>query len=487
MENLIIVRGGGDIATGTICKLYQSGFRVLVLEIKTPSAIRRNVAFSEAVYQGKQTVEDVTCILAVDLNEAAARLERRELVMLVDPQGECISKLKPMAVVDGILAKTNMGTHRGMAPITVALGPGFEAGKDVDAVIETMRGHSLGRVIYQGMAIPDTGVPGAIGGYAKERVIHSPGAGILRNVRKVTETVKQGEVIALIEAEGTSIPVKATIDGLLRGLIRDGYPVTKGFKIADIDPRIQEYDNCFTVSDKARCIAGGVLEAILHLSLKPSVGCVIMASGLSRRFGKNKLTEDFQGRSLIRRVLDLTGDGLFRKRVVVTRSEDICRICETDNIPVIFHDLPERNDAVRLGIRAMNDLDGCIFCPCDQPLLKRESLKRLLDTFAENKSGIFRLYSGEKKGSPILFGKEFFAELADLPPKRGGSYLAERYPERVIPVAALDELELYDIDTVDDLEWLMKISEMKEKYHVYDEKLRAGRQSGRGLCPAENE
>ena len=185
--------------------------------------------------------------------------------MLVDPSGACIPKLKPIAVVDGILAKKNLGTNRAMAPITVALGPGFMAGEDVDAVIETMRGHSLGRVLYHGSSIPNTGVPGVIGGYAKERVIKSPADGILRNVKHITDTVKTGEIIAVVETEAGEIPVRATIDGLLRGLIRDGYPVTQGFKIADIDPRIQEYGNCFTISDKARCIAGGTLEAILHL------------------------------------------------------------------------------------------------------------------------------------------------------------------------------------------------------------------------------
>lgn len=268
MENLIIVRGGGDIATGTIYRLYQCGFQVLVLEIPNPSAIRRNVAFSEAVYQGQQRVEDVTCFLAENLEDAVSMLNAGKLVMLVDPDGESIRKLKPVAVVDGILAKKNLGTNKGMADITVALGPGFEAGKDVDAVIETMRGHSLGRVIYQGKAMKNTGVPGVIGGYAKERVIHSPAKGRLKNVKKITDTVKQGDIIAMIETGEESIPVTATIDGLLRGLIRDGYPVTKGFKIADIDPRTDEYDNCFTISDKARCIAGGVLEAILHLYMK---------------------------------------------------------------------------------------------------------------------------------------------------------------------------------------------------------------------------
>ncbi|MCI5679061.1 MAG: EF2563 family selenium-dependent molybdenum hydroxylase system protein [Bacteroidales bacterium] len=268
MENLVIVRGGGDIATGTIYKLFQCGFRVLILETENPSAIRRNVAFSEAVYNGTQTVEGLTCTLAKTVEEAVSLLEERRLTMLIDPVGECIGQLRPMAVVDGILAKKNLGTHKTMAPITVALGPGFTAGEDVDAVIETMRGHSLGRVIYEGEAIKNTGIPGVIAGFSKERVLHSPAAGVMRNVKKITDTVGKGETIALIETKEGDIPVVATIDGLLRGLIRDGYPVTKGFKIADIDPRLQEYENCFTISDKARCIAGGVVEAILHLKNK---------------------------------------------------------------------------------------------------------------------------------------------------------------------------------------------------------------------------
>lgn len=264
MKDLIIVRGGGDLATGTIYKLKKSGFPVLILETANPSAIRRNVAFCEAVYQGIQTVEDMTCHLAESLGQARQLLSEGKLTVLVDPVGVSIREWKPLAVVDGILAKKNLGTSRVMAPITVALGPGFVAGQDVDAVIETKRGHNLGRVLWSGSAAPNTGIPGIIGGYGKERVIHCPAAGILRNVKKITDTVSKGDVIALVETETGTVPVEATLDGILRGLIRDGYPVRVGFKMADIDPRAEEYDNCFTISDKARCIAGGVLEAILQ-------------------------------------------------------------------------------------------------------------------------------------------------------------------------------------------------------------------------------
>ena len=264
MDNLIIVRGGGDLATGTIYKLKKSGFPVLILEIEAPSAIRRNVAFCEAVYQGTQTVEDMTCHLAQSAEQAEAFVREGKLTILVDPQGASISKLKPLAVVDGVLAKKNLGTNRSMAPITVALGPGFTAGVDVDAVVETKRGHNLGRVLWSGAAAPNTGIPGIIGGYGKERVIHSPAEGIVRNVKKITDTVSPGDVIAVVESEKGAVPVKATLKGILRGLIREGYPVKAGFKMADIDPRAEEYDNCFTISDKARCIAGGVLEAVLQ-------------------------------------------------------------------------------------------------------------------------------------------------------------------------------------------------------------------------------
>ena len=265
MDNLIVVRGGGDIATGTIYKLFKCGFRVLVLETEKPSAIRRNVSLCEAVYNGSQTVEDITCTLAADFAHAEKLLYNEGLAMMVDPQCKAVEYFKPFAVVDAIIAKKNTGMTIDMAPVTVALGPGFEAGKDVHAVVETNRGHNLGRVIYSGPAAANTGVPGIIKGYGRERVMHSPAQGVIKNIRHITDTVKAGEVVAVIENTDGVWEVKAGLDGILRGLIRDGYPVTKGFKIADIDPRSEEYENCFTISDKARCVAGGVLEAVMHL------------------------------------------------------------------------------------------------------------------------------------------------------------------------------------------------------------------------------
>lgn len=273
-KDLIVVRGAGDLATGTIHRLKKAGFRLLVLEAEHPAAIRRQVALSEAVYAGSARVEDVEAVrMDVDLAEKKNRKELLEPEMeriwkkdgvpvLVDPAGLSITALRPAVVVDAILAKKNLGTTKEMAPLVIALGPGFTAGEDVDVVIETKRGHNLGRVIRSGSAVPNTGIPGIIGGYGKERVMHAQAEGILRNAASIGDIVEARAVIAEIETENGTVPVEASLSGLLRGLIRDGYPVTKGFKIADIDPRKEELQNCFTISDKARCIAGSVLEVI---------------------------------------------------------------------------------------------------------------------------------------------------------------------------------------------------------------------------------
>lgn len=262
-SQLIIVRGAGDISTGTIHRLWSAGYRVLVLEIAHPSAIRRNVALSEAIYEKTAQVEDAVAVRIESYEEAEAVWERNQIPMLVDADGEYIEKLKPDVVVDAILAKKNMGTRIDMAPLTIALGPGFTAGRDVHYVIETKRGHNLGRVIKEGEAAPNSGVPGIIGGYGKERVMHAAAEGTLHIIRDITSRVEAGEKLAEIQtASGAVVPVCTEIAGIVRGMIREGYPVTEGFKIADVDPRIEELKNCFTISDKARCIAGSVLEVV---------------------------------------------------------------------------------------------------------------------------------------------------------------------------------------------------------------------------------
>lgn len=265
----IIVRGGGDLATGTIHRLWSCGFKVLVLETKMPAAIRRQVSVCEAVYDGETIVEGMKAIRIFSWEQAEKIIESGAVPVLVDPEGASIGMLHPRVVIDAILAKRNLGTHRGMAPLTIGLGPGFCGGKDVDVVIETKRGHNLGRVIYFGMAAPNTGIPGMVGGYAKERVLHAPVEGTFKGYAGIGDIVEAGApVAAVIGNDGTATSLTAAFSGIVRGLLRDGYPVTKGFKVADIDPRKEELANCFTISDKARCIAGSVLEVVVREYIK---------------------------------------------------------------------------------------------------------------------------------------------------------------------------------------------------------------------------
>lgn len=282
MKDIIVVRGGGDLATGVVHKLWSMKKEILILETEQPAAIRRLVAFSEAIYDGETEVEQVKAIrvnCSIDKDELAKALEdiwsKNAIPIMVDPQGVSIGLLEPAVVVDAIIAKRNLGTSMNMAPLTIALGPGFVAGDDVNYVVETMRGPDLGSIIEEGPAMANTGIPGVIQGFDKERVIHSPCAGVLRNVKQIGDLVKQGEVIAYIEkvsntqsacVEGrqdvNTVEVYGTIDGVLRGLIRDRYPVTKGFKIADIDPRLDQKECCDQITDKARRLGESVASLI---------------------------------------------------------------------------------------------------------------------------------------------------------------------------------------------------------------------------------
>lgn len=269
-NSILVVRGGGDLASGVIHRLFRCGYKILILESKKPSAIRREVSFCEAVYDGEAFVEGVLSQRIENVGQCEKIWEQGEIPILVDEDGSSIKSLKPDAVIDAILAKKNMGTTREMAPLTIGLGPGFLAGADVDFVVETKRGHDLGRIIEEGWAIPNTGIPGEIGGYGKERVIHSPASGVLHNKARIADLVEKDQEIAWISTEdGDEIPVLATLDGVLRGIIREGYQVFKGMKIADIDPRKKQKKNCNTISDKARCIAGSVVEILLSEEIFP--------------------------------------------------------------------------------------------------------------------------------------------------------------------------------------------------------------------------
>ncbi|MCC5910196.1 MAG: EF2563 family selenium-dependent molybdenum hydroxylase system protein [Clostridiaceae bacterium] len=266
LKDIVVVRGGGDIATAIAHKLHRSGFKVLILETALPLAIRRTVAFAQAIFDGEMMVEEIKAKRADGLHEVLEIWNENCIPIMVDDEASITKEFPVDTLIDATLAKKNIGTNRDMASITIAVGPGFEAESDVDLVIESNRGHHLGRLIFKGRAEENTGIPGLIHGFGIERVIKAPSSGKITNVCNIGDTVKKGDVIASIEGQ----PVEATIDGVLRGLIMDGMYVKKALKIADIDPRCKK-DHCYTISDKARAIAGGVLEGILYMRKKKNI------------------------------------------------------------------------------------------------------------------------------------------------------------------------------------------------------------------------
>ena len=261
--DIVIIRGGGDIATGIAYRLFKSGFKIVITDIEKPTAIRRKVSFCEAIYKDEVEVEGVKAIYCRDKNDIETIKQviiDGNIPVLVDEDCSIAYKLKPLAVVDSILAKTNLGTKMDMAEITIGVGPGFYAGRDVDLVVETNRGHNLARVIEEGEAAKNTGIPGNIIGFTSERIIRAGDKGIIKNYYKIGDMVKKDDIICTTG----EVDVRANIDGVIRGLLKEGLNVKKGMKIGDIDPRgILEYT--YTISDKARAVGGGVLEAIMRL------------------------------------------------------------------------------------------------------------------------------------------------------------------------------------------------------------------------------
>jgi xanthine dehydrogenase accessory factor len=258
MKPLVLMRGGGDIASGCVYRLRRAGYPVVISEIAIPTMIRREVCYGNAVHRGEMILERFTA-RHMSLADAVTSLQQGDgiIPVLTVPYEEILATLKPDIVVDAIIAKRNVGTTMGDAPLVIGCGPGFTAGEDVHVVVETMRGHTLGRCIYEGAALPNTGIPGNVGGYTVERVMHSPCDGLFTAKRHIGEEVTAGEVVGYVN----DVPIKSKINGILRGILANGLMVTKGFKLADVDARCEEF-HCFTISDKALAVAGGVMEAI---------------------------------------------------------------------------------------------------------------------------------------------------------------------------------------------------------------------------------
>ena len=281
----VLIKGAGDLASGIACRLHHSGMDVVMTEIGVPTTVRRTVAFSPAIYEGKAEVEEIEGVRCDSLEELVIAVAQRKIPVLEDPECRLAMEWKPDAVVDAIIAKKNLGTTIRDAKIVIGVGPGFTADVDCHCVVETKRGHDLGRVLWEGSAVPNTGVPGMIGGYAKERIIRASGDGIFKGMCRIGDIVEKGQLLGMAGEN----PIYAEIPGVVRGLLQDGVPVKEGMKSGDIDPR-SVVGSCYTVSDKARAIGGGVLEAIMTLHTKIyrqelPVALVMLAAGNSQRFG----------------------------------------------------------------------------------------------------------------------------------------------------------------------------------------------------------
>ncbi len=258
---MVLIKGAGDLATGIAYRLKKSGFDVVMTEIHKPTTVRRTVAFSQAVFDNEIVIEGIKGVKVNNINEIYEEIREGNIPIIIDEKAEIIKELRPDVVVDAIIAKKNLGTSIEDAPIVIGVGPGFEAKVDCHLVVETKRGHYLGKVIEEGSAIPNTGVPGNIGGYTKERIIRASSNGKIKPVVAIGDFIKKGDIVAYIDG----IEVLAEIDGIVRGMLQEGIEVFKGMKSGDIDPRCEK-DHCFTISDKARSIGGGVLEAIMYMS-----------------------------------------------------------------------------------------------------------------------------------------------------------------------------------------------------------------------------
>ena len=257
---MILIKGAGDLATGIAYRLKKSGFDIVMTEIDKPTTVRRTVAFSQAVFDNEIVIEGIKGVKVNNINEIYKEINQGNIPIIIDGKAEIIKELKPDVVVDAIIAKKNLGTSIDDAPIVIGVGPGFEAKVDCHLVVETKRGHYLGKVIEEGSAIPNTGVPGNIGGYTKERIIRASSNGKIKPVVSIGDFVKKGDIVAYVDG----VEVLAQIDGIVRGMLQEGIEVFKGMKSGDIDPRCEK-DHCFTISDKARSIGGGVLEAIMYM------------------------------------------------------------------------------------------------------------------------------------------------------------------------------------------------------------------------------
>ncbi|HJA65091.1 molybdenum hydroxylase [Lachnoclostridium sp. An169] len=448
----ILIRGAGDLATGIASRLYGAGHTILMTEIGEPLTVRRTVALSRAVYEGRARIEEMEGFLAGDEAEAWKIMERGDVAVMVDPGMNCRGWFRPDVIVDAILAKRNLGTRIDDAPFVVGVGPGFAAGEDCNCVVETKRGHTLGNIIWRGSAIPNTGVPGNVGGYTIERLIRAAADGKIEPCVQIGDYVEKGQTVAFTGG----VPVYAQMSGIVRGMLQEGAQVQKNLKIGDIDART-EVSHCHTISDKARAIGGGVLEAVTGFErMKGRFAIVILAAGAGSRFGGDKLGALVKNKPLYMHTLErMKGFGSF-PAYVVTGSGEIAEQAEKLGIVPVWNREPELgiSRSLNLGLaRALGDapdLEGVLFSVCDQPGMSASTIQQIFNTGARHPGAVVCAGNGSRCGNPVLWDRKYFPELMELSGDRGGRQVMKRHAGSLKIVQA-DPEELKDIDRREDL------------------------------------
>lgn len=446
-----LVRGAGDLATGVGIALHRAGFQVIMTEIAKPLTVRREVAMSRAVYEGQTKVEGVEGILVSDYQEAEEVLAEDKIPVIIDPNADIRYEFCPDVLVDAILAKKNTGTRRTDAPYVIGLGPGFTAGKDVHAVIETMRGVTLADVIYDGHPIPNTGVPGYVGGYALERLLRASGNGKMEPEAKIGDMVRKGQLVAVTGGE----PVYAQLDGVVRGMLQEGVMVKKGLKIGDVDPR-KDRSLCYLISDKANKIGESVVKVSEERLSDEGYAMIVLAAGKSSRYGNNKLLEELDGGQMFEHTLRKMRAFPFCTQVIVTRFDQIKKAAEDQKMCVVENNRPDLGIAysLKLGLkRALKEkpeLKGAMFIVCDQPGLTAGTFARMLDMSKKNPGKIVCAGRKKKTGNPVLWDRKFFEELMDLSGDKGGKQIMGAHKDDVL-ICETERTELQDIDEPEQL------------------------------------
>ncbi|MEE1087092.1 MAG: selenium-dependent molybdenum cofactor biosynthesis protein YqeB [Schaedlerella sp.] len=448
----VLIKGAGDLATGIAVRLYNSGHQILMTEIPEPMTVRRYVAFSRAVYENEADVEGVHSELASSYDEAQNIIANGNIAVMIDPKAAVKNEFKPDVIVDAILAKYNTGTTIEDAPFVLGIGPGFTAGEDCHCIIETKRGHTLGTLIWKGTAIPNTGVPGNVGGYTLERLIKASADGIMEPVAHISDQVKEGQIVAYTGGE----PVYALMSGVVRGMLQDDVQVTKGLKIGDIDARC-EVSHCFTISDKARAIGGGALEAVTQFErMQKKYAVVVLAAGGAKRFGSNKLLAYVSGEQIYERMLKKLKGFTGFERYIVTGYEEIRDAAEAVGVQSIENKDVEKGISLSLSLGLKKclennpDIQGVLFTVCDQPNLTFTTMWNLMRQAMLHPGKVICASHGQTLGNPVLWDRKYFSELLELGGDVGGKSLLSKHYNEVVRVDT-QRIELHDIDRREEL------------------------------------